>query len=348
MIRVCDMIMGAGKTSAAITQMVEDLDSNYIFITPYLSEVARIKTACASRDFFEPEDNKGRKIDDLHYLLRAKRNIASTHALFKAYNEETVQLIREGGYKLILDEVAEVVQKLEIHKDDIDMMLSHGIIRIDEIGCVHWADESYDGRFASQLKEMCMTGHVFLYDGCLMLWTFPVGVFEGFREVTVLTYMFDAQIQKYYFDLYGIQTKKIGTAQVDGCYRFVDDILVPEYVAELRNKVHILEDKKLNGVGDKFHDLSVSWFERASSAKGKPKIERLRKNVYNFYRGIHKSPSHKNLWTTFKAYETALSGKGYARGFLSFNTRATNEYRDRTHLAYCVNVFYNPFIKNYF
>ena len=43
-----------------------------------------------------------------------------------------------------------------------------------------------------------------------------------------------------------------------------------------------------------------------------------------------------------------LTGKGYTNGFLSYNIRATNEYRKRTCLAYCVNVFFNPFMKNYF
>ena len=43
-----------------------------------------------------------------------------------------------------------------------------------------------------------------------------------------------------------------------------------------------------------------------------------------------------------------MKGKGYTKGFLSYNIRATNAYRGRDHLAYCVNVFYNPLMKNYF
>lgn len=348
MVRVCDMIMGAGKTSAAITQMLEDEDSHYIYITPYLDEVARVKTACSDRDFYEPTDDNGRKIDDLHRLLEAKRNIVSTHALFKAYTEETMQLIRDGGYKLIMDEVADVVQKIDVHKDDINMMLGQGLIQVDELGCVQWVDDVYDGRFSGDFKGMCMTGHVFLYGEYLMLWTFPVGVFAAFREVTVLTYLFDAQIQKYYFDLHGIATKKIGTVKVNGVYRFTDTVRVPDYVATLREKVHVLDNKKMNSIGEGQFDLSVAWYERSSATRGKPKIEQLRKNVYNFYRNISKTPSARNLWTTYKNYEDALSGKGYSKGFLAFNARATNEYRDRTHLAYCVNAFYNPFMKSYF
>lgn len=42
MIKVCDAIMGSGKSSAAITYMNEHPDDKFIYITPYLNEVKRI------------------------------------------------------------------------------------------------------------------------------------------------------------------------------------------------------------------------------------------------------------------------------------------------------------------
>ena len=36
------------------------------------------------------------------------------------------------------------------------------------------------------------------------------------------------------------------------------------------------------------------------------------------------------------------------RGFLSSNTRSTNEYKDRVAVAYLVNKYFNPFIKQFF
>ena len=51
-VKVCDMIMGAGKTESAITQMNEAEESKYIFVTPYLDEVKRIKDSCEKRKFF--------------------------------------------------------------------------------------------------------------------------------------------------------------------------------------------------------------------------------------------------------------------------------------------------------
>lgn len=40
-VKVCDTIMGAGKTESAITLMNQDKESRYVFITPYLDEVER-------------------------------------------------------------------------------------------------------------------------------------------------------------------------------------------------------------------------------------------------------------------------------------------------------------------
>jgi hypothetical protein len=61
-----------------------------------------------------------------------------------------------------------------------------------------------------------------------------------------------------------------------------------------------------------------------------------------------KSPVNNNIWTTFKDYKQKLSGGGYAKGFLPSNSRATNAYKDRTCLAYCLNRFIDPLIVKFF
>ena len=83
-IKVVDSIMGSGKTSAAINLMNNDTENNYIFITPYLTEVERIKTSCTNRKFYEPKiySKHGEtfyKIDSLHNLLINNKNITTSH-----------------------------------------------------------------------------------------------------------------------------------------------------------------------------------------------------------------------------------------------------------------------------
>ena len=96
-VKVCDTIMGAGKTESAITLMNQDKESRYVFITPYLDEVERIKRSCVGRNFKDPQSKGRGKLDDLHRLLSMRDNIASTHALFESYNSETISLISSGS-----------------------------------------------------------------------------------------------------------------------------------------------------------------------------------------------------------------------------------------------------------
>ena len=340
--------MGSGKTSSAINQIKKDVFSTYIYITPYLDEVERIKTECSDRGFVSPQNKGDGKLENLHYHLGNSQNIASTHALFKNYNEYTLELIKNGGYKLILDEVVDVVEKLNIHKDDIQMLIDQKIIKVDKDRHVIWIDDKYDGEFTIKLKPMVKSHNVTLYDEYLLLWTFPIEVFQAFKEVIVLTYLFDAQIQKYYYDMNHIDFDYIGTRKENGNYYFSEIPQVPEYTKTLINKIHILDDNKLNMIGDYEYTLSSSWFKREKCVRQKPLIKKIKNNLQNIYTNKFKSPSDKNMWTTFKDYKGLLSGKGYTSGFVSCNIRATNQYRNKTNLAYCVNIYFDPYLKNYF
>lgn len=46
--------------------------------------------------------------------------------------------------------------------------------------------------------------------------------------------------------------------------------------------------------------------------------------------------------------KSKLKGQGYAKSFVPFNARATNEYADKKYLAYVVNIYMNVSRKIYF
>lgn len=112
-ITVIDTIMGTGKTSYAIQMMSEAKElQSFIYITPFLSEVERIKTALPEKNFLTPtpSNRKGSKLEGLKILLRRGENIVSTHALFKRCDEEIIELLKSNNYILILDECMDVVE----------------------------------------------------------------------------------------------------------------------------------------------------------------------------------------------------------------------------------------------
>ena len=77
-------------------------------------------------------------------------------------------------------------------------------------------------------------------------------------------------------------------------------------------------------------------------------MKRLKNNLENFFRHKRNSKSGENLWTTFADFQKILSGKGYGRAFVPVNMRASNQYRERTSIAYPVNRYINTGVKNFF
>ena len=119
---------------------------------------------------------------------------------------------------------------------------------------------------------------------------------------------------------------------------------VPPYVKSLPKKIHIVENEKLNQIGEDYFALSLNWFKRDPE-----NVIRLKNNLYNFFFNIapKKAASYK-LWSTYTGAERKLRGKGYSKGFLPFNTKATNKYKEKTVLSYCVNIFMNVGQKLYY
>ncbi len=107
-INVLDEPCGKGKTSFAIQMMNDSPDESYIYCTPFLDEIERVKKA-TNIDITAPDYKGGRKIDDFNSLLMSGRNIALTHSTFSNSNSETIEYLTEGNYTLILDEVLDIL-----------------------------------------------------------------------------------------------------------------------------------------------------------------------------------------------------------------------------------------------
>lgn len=347
-IKVVDSIMGSGKTSAAIKLMNDDFHTNFIYITPYLDEVKRIKKACPQKRFTEPKNRGKGKLSSLHDLLLKERNIATTHALFEMSTETTRELLASGNYTLILDEVVDVVEQVNICKKDIETILEKYATVKD--GFLDWHDMEYPttgGEF-SKYKIMAMNKSLVMHNNSVLLWNLPVDTFKCFNEVYVLTYLFDAQPQRYYFDLYDLDYDYyIAQKDEDNEFRISEistDFSYKEMKEFLRANINILEHDKLNAIGNG-NTLSYTWYMKKENI---PLINRVKKNTENYFRNIIKGKSDENMWTCFKDNKGRLKGKGYTKGFVSCNARATNEFAHKKNLAYLINKFQNPILNQFF
>jgi len=342
-IQVVDQVMGAGKTSAIINMINDsDDDTRFIYITPYLTEVTRIKEQCLDKNFKEPQD-MGTKLRGLKYLLKNKINIVSTHALFQNFDDEAIALAYENNYILIMDEVADVIAPYKITSYDLEVIFEK-YVHIDDGYKMVWDDVNYDGKF-NEIKHLCELGCMGYYNNQIILWLFPIKTFEAFNHIYILTYMFSGQMQKYYYDYYNVKYEYLYVKNENNKYLLTNEKQKTNSIYNYSELIQICDKEAVNRIGDTKYSLSTKWY-KASVNNGL--LIKLKNNCCNYFKNIAKSKSQNNLWTTFKDYQKQLSGKGYSKGFIPLNLRATNEYRDRNTLAYLVNRFMNPNVKNFF
>lgn len=350
-IKIVDSIMGSGKTSAAIDMMNNSgKDENFIFITPYLDEVDRIKKSISSKQIYEPKvkkkgDKTQYKFESFHELLSQNKNIVATHNLFKNANDETKELILSGNYTLILDEVMEVVEQLRVKKHDLTTLFESKLIYV-EGGFVKWNEEKkdYETRY-DDIRDMALNNNLMYFKDNILIWNFPADIFKLFKEVYILTYMFDAQIQRYYYDINNIKYQKYVSEFIDGQYRFTKHNTEYESIlkAQLRNKIKIYEGN-LNTVGQLDYSLSSNWYKNKSPYT----IKKVKNNVFNYFNNIVKSSSDEAMWTTYSEHKNKIKGNGYTKGFVSCNARATNDFKHKKHLVYTINRYVNTVLYNYF
>lgn len=346
-VQVCDSIMGSGKSTSAI-RYINETEGRFIYLTPFLSEAERIKDACHCKNFAEPQDIKHEsKLEHLHELLRSGRNIASTHALFKCFNEETANLVKNGGYELILDEAMDVVDTVDVKMSDIKILENAKMLEIVDNRLI-WREDEYKGHF-SKLKQLSTNTEITVIDDAVCVWEFPLWAFEAFKQVKVLTYLFPAQTLCYYFQKNNIDFEYIGTKRDGDGFRFttVDDPDRITKIPNLNNLIDIVSRPKYNKIGSKCSALSASWYRRL----GGEAYNDIRKLIRNVFVSGMQAKSNETMWTIFLAQKkyTLDSGYfGYIKSFVPCSMRATNRYKDRTKLAYCVNIYFHPALSKYF
>ena len=387
-IQVIDAPCGAGKTEYIIRYINAHPEELFLYIAPLRKMFDRIAglgeyAGRGAKEIFKTPtyNNPERTLrGGIKQLIRAGENIMSTHQLFMMLDEETIELLQEQNYHLIIDEVLnsvsvikskeknteeedEIFRGLEqsVKADDLRLLLDGGYVSIDynQRGLVRWIGTSLATvhRF-SDLEAMIKSEAIYALEENFLVWHFPVKAIEAFEKVTVLTYRFDSSEMRAYlqFNRKPYETK---TVRWKDNKPYLAD-LTPEVALGLQwaQYIHILENDRLNAVGERPRNsrkfpLSYSWYQDKST---KAAQKTLRDNVTNYFR--HRLGAHPDsvMWTTYKNYDNMVYPKGYTRKrsnkdqktFVACNCRATEEYKDRYNLAYLVDRHLNPGLIRFF
>lgn len=353
MVKVCDAIMGTGKSSAAIRYMNEHSNQKFIYITPYLTETERVRKCCVDLHFIEPSD----KLREYHFkksihtmaLIDEGRNISTTHQAFKGYTQQTLDRIKEQEYTLIIDENVEILETFKYHPTDLQVAIDAGYVT-EHKGVYSLAKDGYDGEALKEMMYLLKSRELIRVSerdkDPLFFWALPPNLLTSFKDVFILTYLFQGQSIKYFMDIYNINYEYIGIKRTeDGGYCFGDfPGYTPEYVRHLKDRLQIMDNPKMNEVGDGFYDLSKSWYERNGDG-----VAQLKRNIGNYYNNIWRDiPANRKMWGSYKGEMNKVKGKGYTKAFVTFNVKATNQYKNRDCLVYVSNLFMNVNEKKFY
>lgn len=357
MVKVCDEIMGSGKTSATITYINAHPEKRFLYITPYLQEAARIKECCPEANFAEPSEKLPQygfsKANHMIALISEGRNIASTHQAALYYTEDTIESLRKQNYTLIIDEEVNILQHDKwISYSDVKLAEEAGYIRQknnEEYVLTDKAKDYHSGRLSHIFRIMESRPLICIQKNeksHIHYWMFSKSLLESLEEVYILTYLFpDSEIEMF-LNIHSIPYVYVGVRKnEDGKYEFSDE-RGPQsaYMSRLDEMIHIESSEKMNRIGDKKTALSMSWYQTCSDAD----LEQLRKNIYNFFRNRAPGSVEDRMCGTYKNCWGKIRSKGYWNSNVSFSQKASNDFRNRSVLAYPVNLFANVHVVNFY
>lgn len=352
-IKVVDARMGRGKSTAAIRFINQHKKTRkFMYVTPFLTEVARFRRECGLEE--PTEDDEHSKLACLRQLLYQGKSISTTHSLYQLIDDDMLDIIRDGKYTLIVDETLTAIEKPAITFPD--KCILDTITTVDDTGLVTWNDAGYEGKF-SGYKDMADRRTLYDIDHT-MIHTFNTNLFTAFEDVYLLTYLFKGSMLEAYmncfdlpYEIWGIGTEDTISAPGAPCTRG-GSVLVPGADVppplDFRPLLSIVDKKAMNAVGEQHYALAKNWYERRSYHN--EEIIQLRKNMHNFFKNITKSNKDNRLWTCFKDHADKLipDNGSYAKNFLQMQARATNDFARCSNLAYMANRFEDPNMMKFF
>lgn len=379
---VVDAPTGAGKTTALINYVREQFNSfrpntkdRFIIATPYLSEVERLTKDLNNTVYVENPEGTSKKQDIIRLIAEGK-NIVTTHSLF---NLTTCSLnaITRGthfDYSLFVDEELPVFKGIQrvnnlyllkkndventgllkllsmLSQKDIENAIRDKVITIDKAtGQIIWnTDTSYRGLW-EVLRLACTDNDVYYYklkteqadkqsQNALIFLT-NIDVWGAFKNVFILTYRFDTLDFSMYCRLHNIPVNY---------YHIEDSTFKKGYKKEYpKGLKELVFDETFSLPGTA---LSKNWYRKQADGNTKD-LRKLKAKLRTFIR----KAKGKYIWSTFKDFKGTLSGRDVSPTqrtqdtkenqktfFVPCNQKATNEYKDRTYVAYTCNSYMHP------
>ena len=296
-IKVIDYVMGTGKSTYLLKKLQKDSSIRYIYVAPLSSEVEdRAKDELAATEVNIPSDKEGLKSEDMLHLLKAGKNIACTHELFKRLTEEHIKYITHWGYTMIIDEVVDFIKAFEKYNDDeINDLFDEGKMFSDEEnnGKISMTWDVREHNHFAQLKAMCDVGMLYSskYPSNMLNIQIPPSVIEASKEVYLLTYMYETSTMCKFMQMHGFTYTKEKILDLEEREKGKK--------AQIKSLLNIIN---LQAVDSLFKRQKDTWFSQS------------------WYGSKGKTPNKENTLLMFKKIDNYLSNNPEYRSSYFFCT----------------------------
>lgn len=350
-IEVIDSPMGSGKTTYMLDYVKKHPEQRYLIITPYLAEVGRWDEAIPHLK--KPTDTEMTKTKSLEILLEKGTSIITTHSLFDRIGSTHLKHISNYDYTLIIDETIPVIEPQDhLHEHDVNLAVKGGAIKIveGEYGSrLEWVDDGYEGDMLKKHKKIITGKEVIIgptgYFWCLSRWKLLV-----FRQVFILTYMFEASYMAAYLRMCFINIPY----EIKSLKNTDNGITITDYHdpkgRDYRGLIEIVDKgvdynriKSLNDIS-----LTKTSYDKKITADEFKEIKKATRGFFNKYK--KESAKKDYMFTTFKDHQEKVThpdfnhkkinnndGEKFNECFVPLNARALNKYAHKKYLAYLVD-----------
>lgn len=332
--------------------------------------------ACMKFKHPNNQNGQGSKAEGLRYLMNKGENIVSTHNLFLNLNLNTLENAKK--YTLVIDESLDIYDRCKILPDkEIKKLLRAEVLYLKDGSMTVGFNRELFGTMKNMLEgedvvedttyeplaTLCDNNQLLVVNGNVLVWEFSSEILKMFKKVYILTYLFEGMEMSTYLKKHKLPYK-LHKGVKSG--------------KDFKHLIDIVYDDKLNAIGDGYYDLSASNTKISRKPRKTPKekdydtLEKYNiamKRYMSYMEGVDdKSVSasirndtlRKNLhtvmtrwgaksgdryFTCISANKNLVAGKNYKTAWLPYSIRATNDYIDTEHVAFLMNVFMQPIIK---
>jgi hypothetical protein len=350
-IEVLDALPGCGKTHAIFEYMASDLSRPWLYLSPMKDEIdTRVdkESKKHNMEFYIPrEGTDSTKTEQVLEFLKEGHNVACTHNLMHRFTRGHIAALRSHGYNVVCDETLDLLSGYNMVKDDWDFLKNHGLITVDEnTGRLSFQDiEMGEKARYSDVKLLCDLGCLFSArrSDRMLVTQLSLDLMSVCNRFILISYNYKDSIMDVFLKLHGYDSCQLDLGSIK-LWRDSEDVR-----KELGLLLKFIETPSTKLVQKKF-SLSKSWWSTASK-EHKDSVTKAMVSV----KTKTKTHNSKIIFTTPKLAAYRLKPEGYQISFknisqsswIACNTRATNDYADRTLVLHSYNLFPNVSVKSY-